>query len=80
MIDTFPYPADLEAFWKDAGVNQSNGDIRFIQAVPGTLSAPSGEETLDTEWSSSMAPSARVRVYAATDLEDGDLDHVRASV
>ena len=30
------------------------------QAVSGTLPSPSGEETLDTEWSSSIAPSANV--------------------
>ncbi len=74
VIDTFPATGDLEAFWQDAGVSQSIQNIQFIQAVPGTLAAPSGEETLDTEWSSSMAPGAHVRVYAATDLEDADLD------
>lgn len=74
VIDTFPSPDDLVTFWKQAGVNQSLENIEFIQAVPGTLPAPSGEETLDVEWSSSMAPGARVRVYAATDLANADLD------
>ncbi len=74
VIDTFPASSDLEAFWKLAGVSQSISNIQFIQAVKGQLPQPSGEETLDTEWSSSMAPGAHVRVYAATDLETSDLD------
>jgi kumamolisin len=64
IIDTFPNKSDLTEFWKKAGVPQSLSNITFIQAVPGTLPAPSGEETLDTEWSSSMAPASKVRVYA----------------
>ena len=41
---------------------------------------PSGEETLDTEWASAMAPNAHVRVYAATDLADADLDQTYEAV
>jgi kumamolisin len=74
VIDTFPDPEDLITFWKDAGVSQSMNNIQFVQAVPGTLDAPSGEETLDTEWSSGMAPGANVRVYAALDLGNAHLD------
>ena len=80
VIDTFPASSDLEAFWRAAGVAQSIGNIDFIQAVSGQLAQPSGEETLDTEWSSSMAPDVHVRVYAATDLENGDLDQAYAQV
>lgn len=74
VIDTFPNPSDLISFWQTAGISQSINNIQFIQAVPGALAAPSGEESLDVEWSSSMAPNARVRVYATTDLLDFDLD------
>lgn len=74
VIDTFPSTGDLISFWQTYGVNQSIGNIQFIQAVAGTLPVPSGEETLDTEWSSSIAPGAKVRVYAATDLGSADLD------
>ena len=74
VIDTFPSLSDVEAFWKAADISQSSANIQFIQAVSGQLPKPSGEETLDVEWSSAMAPSARVRVYAATDLESSDLD------
>ncbi|MGA3171493.1 MAG: choice-of-anchor tandem repeat NxxGxxAF-containing protein [Chthoniobacteraceae bacterium] len=80
VIDTFPAAGDLEAFWKDAGISQSINNVQFIQAVPGTLASPSGEETLDTEWSSSMAPDVHVRVYAAVDLDDSDLDQAYQQV
>jgi kumamolisin len=74
VIDTFPYPTDLQNFWTRAGVPQSLSNIQFIQAVSGTLDSPSGEETLDTEWASGMAPGAKVRVYASLDLYDSELD------
>ncbi len=60
-----PAMSDLTAFWSDFGVNRGSATVKFIQVVSGSLPAPSGEETLDTEWSSSIAPGADVRVYAA---------------
>jgi kumamolisin len=74
VIDTFPASADLTAFWSAAGVTQSLSNIQFIQVVPGLLPEQEGEETLDVEWSSSIAPSAKVRVYGTVNLEDTDLD------
>jgi sugar lactone lactonase YvrE len=74
VIDTFPATSDLELFWSSSGINQSLSNIEFIQTVAGQLPDPSGEESLDTEWASGMAPGARVRVYAATDLGNTDLD------
>ncbi|TCO95316.1 putative repeat protein (TIGR03803 family) [Chthoniobacter flavus] len=73
VIDTFPATSDLTAFWTANHITQTLDNISFIQAVAGTLPSPSGEETLDTEWASSIAPSAKVRVYATTDLQ---LNHV----
>jgi kumamolisin len=74
VIDTFPNNNDLLAFWADNGVPQSLNHIEKIQVVAGALAAPSGEETLDTEWSSGMAWGAMVRVYATTDLSFAQLD------
>ncbi|MGA2052591.1 MAG: immunoglobulin domain-containing protein [Opitutales bacterium] len=73
VIDVFPKTSDLTAFWKTCGVTRT-GSVKFIQTVPGEMEPPSGEETLDTEWSSSMAPGANVRVYGSTDLEPTDID------
>jgi kumamolisin len=74
VIDTFPNDSDLTAFWQFNGVNQSLNNIEKVQVVPGTLPSPSGEETLDVEWSSGMASGAKVRVYATTDLSFVHLD------
>jgi kumamolisin len=73
VIDTFPRNSDLSTFWQDNGVLQSLGNIEKVQVVSGSLPAPSGEETLDTEWSSGIASGAKVRIYATTDLS---LDHL----
>jgi len=70
VIDTFPAKSDLLAFWNGYGIDQSLNNITFIQVIAGALDAASGEETLDTEWSSAIAPAAKVRVYATTTLEN----------
>ncbi|HEY0256475.1 MAG TPA: S53 family peptidase, partial [Candidatus Methylacidiphilales bacterium] len=80
VIDTFPSKSDLTSFWTTYGVGQSISNIHFIQAVSGILPSPSGEETLDVEWSSSIAPAAQVRVYAATGLGFTDLDQAYQQV
>ena len=74
VIDTFPLTSDLQNFWSTYHVNQSINNIQFIQVITGTLPAPSGEESLDVEWSSSIAPGAKVRVYATVDLSTDHLD------
>ena len=74
VIDTFPLKTDLTQFWSEAGISDSLSNITFIQAVPGTLPAPSGEESLDTEYSSGIAPASKVRVYAAQSLANSALD------
>jgi kumamolisin len=80
VIDALPAMSDLTEFWTDFGVNRGSSTVTFIQVVAGTLPAPSAEETLDTEWSSSIAPGANVRVYATLDLEFSDTDQGYAQV
>src|SRR6202043_2805398 len=74
IIDTFPAPSDLTSFWQGNAIAQSLNNIEEVQVVSGTLPSPSGEETLDVEWSSGMASGAKVRVYATTDLAFNHLD------
>jgi len=74
VIDTFPAASDLTAFWEGNGIAQSLNNIEEVQVVSGSLPSPSGEETLDVEWSSGMASGAKVRVYATTDLAFVHLD------
>lgn len=79
-IDTFPLMSDLTTFWSDFNVNRGSSTVTFIQVVSGKLASPSGEETLDTEWSSSIAPGANVRVYASRNLQFYSLDRVYARI
>ncbi len=74
VIDTFPSPSDLTTFWQTNFVPQSLNNIQETQVVPGSLPAPSGEETLDVEWSSATAPGATIHVYATKDLAWSALD------
>ena len=74
VIDTFPASSDLTSFWQGNGIAQSLNNIEEVQVVSGPLPSPSGEETLDVEWSSGMAAGAKVRVYATTDLSFVHLD------
>jgi kumamolisin len=74
VIDTFPAASDLTSFWQTYSVNQSIDNITFIQVVSGTLPTDTSEATLDTEWTSSIAPGAQVRVYATKDLAYTDTD------
>ncbi len=80
VIDTFPNTSDLTSFWSTCGVNQSLNNITFIRVIHGHLPSPSGEETLDTEWSSSIAPGAAVRVYAVRSLSFTNVDQAYLQV
>ena len=74
LIDTAAKNSDLTSFWSANGVAQSTANIEVINVNGGTLPATSGEETLDEEWSSGIAPGAKIRVYASRTLNDADLD------
>jgi kumamolisin len=74
LIDTVPSNADLRAFWKANKVKNSTTKITKINVNSAPLPAPSGEETLDVEWSSGIAPGAKIRVYATGTLEFVSLD------
>jgi kumamolisin len=80
LIDTFPNDSDLTAFWQFNGVNQSLNNIEKVQVVSGTLPNPSGEESLDVEWSSGIAPGAKVRIYAFRDLAFADIDQAYQAI
>jgi kumamolisin len=74
LIDRVPDASDLTAFWK---ANNLPGKISRIEEVNVNgvqLPPPEGEETLDVSWASSIAPDAKVRVYASGTLQLVDLD------
>jgi kumamolisin len=69
IIDTVPNASDLTTFWSDFGIKQSLSNITYENVTQASsLPAPSGEETIDVEMSSSMAPSSHVRIYATATL------------
>lgn len=74
VIDTFPKTTDLTKYWTTAGIAQSLSNITLIQAVSGTLPAISGEESMDAQIASSVAPASKVRVYASKSLSYANLD------
>jgi kumamolisin len=80
VIDTFPLNSDLTTFWSANSIGQLLNNIEKVQVVPGTLPSPSGEESLDVEWSSSVAPKAKVRVYATKDLLFVHLDQAYQAI
>jgi kumamolisin len=74
LIDTVPNDSDLTTFWTNNNIPQSLANIEKINVNNLSLPAPSGEETLDAEWASGIAPGAKVRIYAAGSLSFSNLD------
>ncbi len=68
VIDTVPNPPDLTSFWANNGVSQSLNNYSVVNVNGSDVSGPTGEETLDVEWSSGIASGAKVVVYACGDL------------
>lgn len=78
VIDAPPANADLTQFWSAAGVNQSLANCTVVQVDGGTPGAPNPETTLDAEWTTGIAPGAKLRIYAAGALDDVSLDRAFA--
>jgi len=74
LIDTFPDNADVTKFWKLNKVKNSTANITRITVNSVTPAPPSGEETMDVEWSSGIAPGAKIRIYASGTLDFVNLD------
>jgi kumamolisin len=74
LIDTVPDDSDLKEFWTRNGLSVTLDQVKKINVSGGQLPAVEGEETLDVEWSTGIAPGATVRVYASGSLSFVDLD------
>ena len=68
IIDTVPLTTDLTKFWTNNGVSQSLSNYSAVVVGNRAVSSPTGEETLDVEWSSGIASGAKIVVYACGDL------------
>jgi kumamolisin len=74
LIDTHPLQDDLKTFWAENGLSTSVGQIAMVNVSGDPLPPPEGEESLDAEWASGIAPGANVRIYASGSLRFVDLD------
>lgn len=74
LIDTFPTPADLTAFWKLNGLKTTIKQIEMINVNGVSMPPQEGEETLDAQWTSGIAPGAKIKIYASGTLSFADLD------
>ncbi len=74
LIDTCPADADGPAFWQQASLPVTLAQIEKINVSGGQLAPPEGEETLDAQWTSGMAPGATIRIYATGGLQFTALD------
>jgi hypothetical protein len=75
----FPASSDLTAFWSDAQVTASLGNIKNIPVGGGPVSPSSSsqdEACLDVEWASALAPGAAIRVYGASETDPAENDEI----
>ena len=80
LIDALALSSDLTTFWSNNKVSQVIGNIETVTVGTGTADAREGEETLDEEWSSGLAPGAKVRVYDSKSLTDTNLNKCLAQI
>jgi kumamolisin len=74
LIDRFPNDTDLKAFLRANGLSTTITRVQKINVTGVNLPPPDGEETMDAEWSSGVAPGAKIRIYASGTLRFVDLD------
>ena len=66
--DAIPASSDLTTFWSQCGISQSLSNVTIVNVSGGPKNSATGnkfEVSMDVEWSSGVAPGAKVRVYAA---------------
>ena len=74
LIDTVPTDADLQAFWTRNGIAATIAQVTKVNVNSVPLPPTEGEETLDAQWTSGIAPGANIRIYASGSLQFVDLD------
>jgi len=74
VIDTGPKASDMSEFWKANGMAVTPDRIEVVNVNSAKLDPPTGEETLDAQWTSGIASGAHVRIYATGSLQFTDID------
>ena len=80
VIDTFPDDGDLQTFWQANGLPGNLGRVTKLNVTGGTLPPIEGEESLDAQWTSGIAPDAAIRIYASGSLAFVALDQALDAV
>ena len=81
LIDATPLQSDLAGFYSANGLPASTiNNVTTINVNNTTITKTEGEETLDVEWTSGVAPGAKIRVYSTGDLQDASLDRGLARI
>ena len=65
--DAVPANSDLTTFWSQCGIPQSLDNVTIINVSGGPKNSATGsrfEVSMDVQWSSGVAPGAKVRLYA----------------
>ena len=73
----YPSSSDLISFWSQAGVSASTNNITQINIESGPKSPSTDsllEASLDVEWATAVAPSAKIRIYAADENNNAGFD------
>ncbi|HXC01656.1 MAG TPA: protease pro-enzyme activation domain-containing protein [Opitutaceae bacterium] len=69
IMDAPVLTSDLSSFYTDVGSTAKTANFTTVLVDGGTSStADADESTLDVEWSSAIAPGAKVRLYEVPDL------------
>ena len=72
IMSAAPLTSDLTSFWQAIGSSYSLSKYTLVNVTGGPTTASQsdsvGEATLDTEWATSAAPGANVRLYAIPSL------------
>lgn len=77
VIDFLPLTTDLTHFWTFNSVPQNLNNYIPVNVEGGTIPKPTGEETLDVEWSSGIASGAKIVVYACANLNNSNDAYAR---
>ncbi len=77
IMDSTVTKADLTSFYTTVGSKQTAANVTIVPVDGGNpaLTDTEGEATLDVEWSSAIAPGAKIRLYNVPDLSFLHLHH-----
>ena len=74
LIDCPPNNSDMTKFWTANGISNNLSRLQTINVRGVSLPAPTGEESLDAQWTSGIAKDSQIKIYCSGDLSFTSLD------